>query len=78
MPEEVRTVATLNCQLPLTVIGMNDGDRCGPVDPVTWDREAWRRPGHFVRDPRMGLTRRPVGAVNPREKERWSIWECLS
>lgn len=72
VPEEVRTAATLDCQLLLAVIGVTDGDRCGPVDPVTGGREAWRRPGRSVRDPRMGLTRRPAGA------EGWPIWECQS
>lgn len=54
---------------------MNDSGRCGPVGPVTWDREAWRRPGHIARDLRTGPTWRRVGALNPSGRGRRAIWE---
>lgn len=44
VPEEVRTAATLDCQLLLAVIGVTGGDRCGPVDPVT-GTPGWASPG---------------------------------
>lgn len=76
VPREVRPAATVNCQIFPTGIRVNDSGRCGPVGPVTWDREAWRSLGHIVRDLRTGLTRRPVGALNPRDRERQAVREC--
>ena len=46
-----------------------------PRGPSDQGREAWRRPGCFLRGSQGGAHQEACGAVNPSDKERRSFWE---